>query len=59
LVFERGPITVACNLAQQHHRVPLRAGRNRVCLQSEADVRLESRQVSLPSESVVILKGRL
>jgi len=59
LVFERGPITVACNLAQQHQRVPLRAGRNRVCLQSEADVRLESRQVSLPPESVVILKGRL
>jgi maltooligosyltrehalose trehalohydrolase len=55
LIMERGNITVACNLANQPQKVPLRSGEHRTLLASESDVNVLNGSVSLPPESVAIL----
>lgn len=53
-VMEREGITVACNLAPQSQRVPLRSGEHRTLLASASDVRAQPEGVDLPPESVAI-----
>jgi maltooligosyltrehalose trehalohydrolase len=56
LVVERGPITVACNLAERAQLVPLPSGhQGGVRLASEAGVELRDGGVWLPPDSVAIL----
>ena len=56
IVIHRGPVTIACNLADQPQRVPLPAGLRRLLLASAAGLRLTRLGVHLPSDSVAILK---
>jgi maltooligosyltrehalose trehalohydrolase len=56
LVLERGPVTVACNLADRAQTVPLRLERRaRVLLSSEAGVAAGDSGVVLPPDAVMIL----
>ena len=55
IVIKRGPIIVACNLHRESQAIPLPDGRHRLLMSSEDDVNLQDRQVTLPSDSVVIL----
>ncbi len=55
--LERGPITLACNLASQAQRVPLGDGKHRMLLASEPDVELAGRELTLPPDTVAILRG--
>jgi len=56
-VIERGPISVAVNLAARPQRVPLRSGPLRLLLASAMGVRLQGAWVRLPPDSVAILKS--
>jgi len=54
-VIERGPVTVAANLAPVPRRLPLRAGRpSALLLGSEPGIALQAGGVDLPPESVAI-----
>jgi maltooligosyltrehalose trehalohydrolase len=56
LVLERGPVTVACNLAAQAQLVPLPEERSRrILLASGAEVSLNAAGVMMPAEALVIL----
>jgi maltooligosyltrehalose trehalohydrolase len=56
LVVERGPVTVAANLAQVPRRLPVRAGRpSALLLGSEPGIALQPGGVDLPAESVAII----
>jgi maltooligosyltrehalose trehalohydrolase len=56
LVVERGPVTVAANLAPVPRRLPVRAGRpSALLLGSEPGIALQPGGVDLPAESVAIL----
>jgi maltooligosyltrehalose trehalohydrolase len=56
LVLERGPVTVACNLASHTQIVPLTQERStRILLASEAEVVVKAPGVSVPAEALVIL----
>ena len=57
LVLERETISVVCNFAQEAQAIPLCPGAHRLLLASEADLKLEDRIVTLPPESVAILKS--
>jgi maltooligosyltrehalose trehalohydrolase len=58
LALERGPVTVACNLATQAQIVPLPKERSpRVLLSSEAEVAVTAAGVIMPAEAVVILSA--
>ena len=55
-VLERGPVTVACNLAAHAQIVPLTQERStRILLASEAEVVVKATGVSMPAEALVIL----
>ena len=56
LVIERGPITVACNLADHAQPVPLRPGHHETLLVSTMGTAILETAATLPGESVVILK---
>ncbi|MBI3879630.1 MAG: malto-oligosyltrehalose trehalohydrolase [Verrucomicrobia bacterium] len=56
LVVERGPISVACNLADRPRRVPLRHGRHAKLLASVENIEPTNACVALPPDSVVVLK---
>ncbi len=56
LVVERGPITVACNLGDGPRRISLRAGNHEMLLQSEHGIKTEAGAVTLPADSVIVLK---
>lgn len=59
LALTRGPITLACNLADHAHSVPLREGAGvvKLLLASHIDTTLEGqRAVSLPADSVAIVR---
>lgn len=55
LVMERGNITVACNLADKPHMIPLRRGVYQTLLASESDANFSNGSLNLPPESVAIL----
>lgn len=55
-VLERGPITVACNLASAAQRVPLREGIHTMLLASDAAASIAGMALELPPDSVAILK---
>jgi maltooligosyltrehalose trehalohydrolase len=58
-LMERGAVTVACNLADEPRRLPLGRGRPRdVLVSSDAGVRVGSRTLDMPPDSVVILGSR-
>ncbi len=56
LVLERGPISLACNFAPKPQAVPVRPGRQVPLLASSGLLELFPRRVSLPAESVLVLK---
>jgi len=56
LTVQRGAITAACNLAAATQRLPLRAGKQRALMISEAGVVVADGFVELPPDSVAILK---
>jgi maltooligosyltrehalose trehalohydrolase len=56
LTLERGPVTLACNLAARAQTVPIGQGRPaHVLLQSEAGVTVGALGLTLPADAVVIL----
>jgi maltooligosyltrehalose trehalohydrolase len=56
LVLERGPVTVACNLAKRAQRMPIgREYFNEVLLTSDPMIEVNATSMALPPESVVIL----
>jgi maltooligosyltrehalose trehalohydrolase len=55
--LERGPITVACNLAGHSQRTPLRTGLHTILLASGGDVAVAEGEVNLPPDAVAILKS--
>jgi maltooligosyltrehalose trehalohydrolase len=56
LVLERGPVTVACNLAAHAQIVPLTKERStRILLASEAEMVVNAAGVIMPAEALVIL----
>jgi maltooligosyltrehalose trehalohydrolase len=58
LVMERGPVTVACNLAEREQRVPLGEGRaGELLLGSEPHIKVGAAAVDLPRESVAVLRA--
>jgi maltooligosyltrehalose trehalohydrolase len=58
LVLERGPVTVACNLATQAQTVPLPEQRSpRVLLRSETEIAVTAAGAIMPAESLVILSA--
>jgi len=57
-VLERGPVTVACNLAMQAQTVPLPEQQpSRVLLRSEPEITVNAGGVIMPSESLAILSA--
>jgi maltooligosyltrehalose trehalohydrolase len=56
LIMERGPWSVACNLGQAPARVQLRRGVHELVLASESGILLTPPTVTLPPDSVAILK---
>jgi maltooligosyltrehalose trehalohydrolase len=55
LAFERGPVTVALNFSREKRRVELSSGQpDTLLLASGPDVRLASRRIELPAESVAV-----
>jgi maltooligosyltrehalose trehalohydrolase len=56
LLLERGPITVAVNLADQPRRIPLRAGQHHLVLASEPNLALSAGAAVLPPDSVAITR---
>jgi maltooligosyltrehalose trehalohydrolase len=57
-VVERGTINVVCNFSGKAETVSLCAGNYRVLLISEMDVKISGNEISLPPESVAILKQK-
>ena len=55
-VVERGPLTVAFNLAKTSQCVPLREGKQNVLLASEKGIEAAKNEISLPPDAVAILK---
>lgn len=58
LVVQRGPVTVACNLSNQRQTVPLSAVRQTLLLMSEGEIQAVDAGISLPADSVAVLKSR-
>ena len=58
LVVERGHISVVCNLGDHVQSIPLRSGRHQILLSSGSLEDSVCDAVSLPPESVVILKQK-
>jgi maltooligosyltrehalose trehalohydrolase len=58
LVVERGSISVACNLAKETRRIPLRTEGCKLSLASISNVNIGADGVVLPSESVAIFQRR-
>ncbi|MCU0786245.1 MAG: DUF3459 domain-containing protein, partial [Verrucomicrobia bacterium] len=56
-VLERGPITVACNLASRVLRVPLREGKHLLVLSSDQTIEAANQELNLPPDAVAILKS--
>jgi maltooligosyltrehalose trehalohydrolase len=56
LTLERGAITAACNLAAAPQRIPLRAGKQRALMISEAGIATGDGFVELPPDSVAMVK---
>ena len=57
LVMERGPFSVACNLASQPQTIPLRAGPHHTLMASEPGIDISPSTATLPPDSVAILKS--
>ena len=57
LTFERGPITVACNLAHQPQRLPLGDGKHATLLASDPGIVAAAGGLNLPPDAVAILKA--
>jgi len=58
LAVERGPITIACNLAGDAQSIPLPEGARTVLLASEPVEKLKHDRIVLRPDSVAILKAR-
>ncbi|MBM3879249.1 MAG: malto-oligosyltrehalose trehalohydrolase [Verrucomicrobia bacterium] len=58
LVLERGPISLACNLAPAPQAIPLRAGSREVLLASAQPIEVSAGAVRLPAGSAVFLRDR-
>jgi maltooligosyltrehalose trehalohydrolase len=56
-VLERGPITVACNLASQAQRVPLCEGKHTMLLASDQTIEVANKELNLSPDTVAILKS--
>jgi maltooligosyltrehalose trehalohydrolase len=56
LVIERGPIEVVCNLGQKSGQIPIRAGAHSLLLASHAPSETLACHLTLPPDSVAILK---
>ncbi|HEX8981758.1 MAG TPA: DUF3459 domain-containing protein, partial [Ktedonobacterales bacterium] len=55
----RGPITLACNLADDEQRVTLPgSGWREVMLASQVDITLDDASVTLPPDGVAVLRRR-
>ncbi len=55
-VLERGPVTVACNLAAHAQTIPLTKGQStRILLASEPDIVVNAAEVTIPAEAAVLL----
>jgi maltooligosyltrehalose trehalohydrolase len=57
LTIERGPVVIACNFANEQRTLPLSGGTHQILLASEAAVRVFRGTITLPPESVAVLKG--
>lgn len=57
LVVERGPISVACNLAANHQVVPVNTAMRQILIASETGINFSNGNIELAGESVGILKG--
>jgi maltooligosyltrehalose trehalohydrolase len=58
VALERGPVTVACNLAPHGQTVPLPTGRSpRILLSSETAIAVTAGGVIMPGEALVILSA--
>lgn len=55
-MLERGPITVACNLAGQAQRIRLRDGKHVELLASDQPLAITDKELHLPPDAVAILK---
>lgn len=56
LAVSHGPITIACNLAEQTQPVPLPTPDATIVLASQPDIELQPGAVTLPPDSVAVLK---
>jgi maltooligosyltrehalose trehalohydrolase len=56
LVIERGPVRIVCNFSKRPQIIPLRHGDHTVLLTSDPTAKTTGAKVTLPPESVVILK---
>ena len=55
--LQRGPITVACNLAHQLQRLPLSDGKHKTLLASDPGIEAAPGGLNLPPDAVAILKS--
>jgi maltooligosyltrehalose trehalohydrolase len=56
LVLERGPVSLASNLAPQPQTIPLRPGAYHILLTSHAEIAATKDAVTLPPDAVALLK---
>lgn len=56
LVVERGCISIVCNFSDRSHRIPVRAGEQRILISSEAGINVADCFANFPAESVAVLK---
>jgi maltooligosyltrehalose trehalohydrolase len=57
LVVERGSISIVCNFLDRSHRIPIRAGEQKILIASETGIHVASGFANFAAESVVILKS--
>ena len=55
-ILERGPITVAFNLASSMQSVPIRPGARQILLASDPSISLADGAVKLPPDSIAVIK---
>jgi maltooligosyltrehalose trehalohydrolase len=58
LMVERGPIIVVCLVSDRAQHVPLRAGERAILLASDASIRVDGSSLTMPPDSVAILRSR-
>jgi maltooligosyltrehalose trehalohydrolase len=56
-IVQRGPVTVACNLAAHPQQVAIPYERSHILLASEPDIEVAEGRIRLPADAVAILKA--